>query len=142
MQNKTTVVKAKDIKREWHHFNADGVILGKLAEDIARLLIGKDKVLQAPNANVGDIVVVTNAEKIAVTGKKMTDKKYYWHTGFPKGLREITLGKLIIKKPEEVIYNAVKGMLPKNRLQKERLANLHVYAGENHPHQAQISSKK
>lgn len=134
---RTTAPKKIDMKRNWHFINADGQILGKIAVQIATYLTGKHKPLFAPNADMGDVVVVTNASKIIVTGKKAKDKKYYHHTGYPGGLREQSYEEIEAKKPGETLRKAVKGMVPHNKLEKIRLANLHIYAGEEHPHKAQ-----
>lgn len=138
---KTYAPNNKQIKKEWHFIDADNKVLGRLASDIAVLLMGKNKPQYAPNAEIGDKVVVTNASKIAVTGKKLHDKTYYHHTGYPKGLRSITLEKLLEKKPTEVLRKAVEGMLPKNRLRKVRMSNLYIYEGIEHPHKAQENAK-
>lgn len=137
--NKTTVLSTADKKDNWHLIDAKGETLGKLATKIAVILVGKDKAEYVFNQNWGDKVVVINAEKIKVTGKKMTDKLYIHYTGFPHGLRTETLGNLIGRKPTEVIKKAVSGMLPKNKMRKQRMANLYIYAGDKHPHQAQLS---
>ncbi len=135
--NKTTSPKPADMLRKWHFVNADGKILGKVAVEVARILIGKHKPMYAPNADMGDIVVVTNASKIIVTGKKVKEKKYYHHTGFPGGLRTASYEEIETKKPGDTLRLAIKGMLPHNKLEKIRVANLHIYAGEEHPHKAQ-----
>jgi large subunit ribosomal protein L13 len=136
---KTTYsTKKEEIKRQWHLFNVDGKILGRVATDIAKLLIGKNKPSFSPHINTGDHVVVINAEKIAVTGKKLNNKIYYRVTGYPGGVKSETLGELLEKKPTEVVKKAVWGMLPKNKLRKERMKNLHVYTGEDHPHGGQL----
>ncbi len=135
--NKTTAPKPADMLRKWHFVNADGKILGKVAVEVARILIGKHKPMYAPNADMGDIVVVTNASKIIVTGKKVKEKKYYHHTGFPGGLRTASYEEIETKKPGDTLRLAIKGMLPHNKLEKIRVANLHIYAGEEHPHKAQ-----
>ena len=137
---KTYATKASEIKRGWHVFDAEGEILGRLATRIALLLIGKDKPNYAPYLDQGDHVVVINAEKFRVTGEKEKDKIYYRHSGYPGHLREESLGGLRKRLPEEVIRRAVRGMLPKNRLRDARMARLHIYAGPEHPHQAQIKS--
>jgi large subunit ribosomal protein L13 len=124
--------KAK-IESVWHLVDADNQVLGRLTTRIARLLIGKDKVEFVPYLDMGDCVVVINAHRIRVTGKKETDKIYYQHSGYPGGLRSETLGELRKRRPEEVIRRAVRGMLPKNKLQKERLKRLHIFAGAEHP---------
>lgn len=130
---KTYSVKADDIKREWHVIDASDEILGKLAVRAAGLLMGKHKPLFSRNADVGDFVVVTNAAKIQVTGKKAEQKMYYRHSGYPGGFRSVSLGKLEADHPERVIEYAVRGMLPKNRLTAKMMKRLRVYAGEAHP---------
>ncbi len=145
MNKTTTAVKASEIQSNWHFINADGEILGRVAEKIARILIGKNKATFSRNINVGDHVVVTNAEKIKVTGKKLEDKLYIWYTGYPGGLRTQKLWEKLEKNPTSVLQEAVKGMLPKNRLQQERINNLFIYTGDQHPHAAQqknIEKKK
>ena len=117
--------------------DADGKTLGRLATQIAEILRGKHKPTFTPHVDVGDFVIVVNAEKIAVTGKKLTDKLYYRHSGYPGGIRSRTLGEMLERRPEEVIRKAVKGMLPRNRLARQQLTKLKVYAGADHPHAAQ-----
>ena len=117
--------------------DADGKTLGRLATQIAEILRGKHKPTFTPHVDVGDFVIVVNAEKIAVTGKKLTDKRYYRHSGYPGGIRSRTLGDMLERRPEEVIRKAVKGMLPRNRLARQQLTKLKVYAGADHPHAAQ-----
>ncbi len=117
--------------------DADGKTLGRLATRIAEILRGKHKPTFTPHVDVGDFVIVVNAEKIAVTGKKLTDKRYYRHSGYPGGIRSRTLGDMLERRPEEVIRKAVKGMLPRNRLARQQLTKLKVYAGADHPHAAQ-----
>ena len=134
---KTYSPKPAEVQRQWHMVDAEGEILGRLATVIARKLRGKDKPEFAPHVDTGDFVVVVNAEKIRVTGSKMNDKMYYRHSGYPGGLKEASLREMLDKKPEKVIYEAVKGMLPKNRLGRAMLKKLKVYAGPDHPHQAQ-----
>ncbi|MDR1124464.1 MAG: 50S ribosomal protein L13 [Deltaproteobacteria bacterium] len=126
-----------DIKREWYVVDAENKILGRLASQIAHRLRGKHKPEFAPHMDNGDFIVVVNCEKIAVTGKKMSDKMYYRHTGYPGGLKETALDKMLASKPEFVLMNAVRGMLPKNRLGRAMLKKLKVYAGTEHPHTAQ-----
>jgi len=121
------------IERRWHLVDVKDQILGRSATRIARFLIGKDKVEYVPHLDVGDHVVVTNAAEVAVTGKKEKQKIYYRHSGYPGGLRSETLGDLRERRPEEIIRRAVKGMLPKNKLQKPMLKRLHIFAGEEHP---------
>ena len=134
---KTEVAKAENVKRDWYLVDAQDIVLGRLATQIANVLRGKNKAIFTPSVDTGDFVIVVNAEKIALTGRKLDDKMYYHHTGFPGGLKEITAGKLLEKKPEELIRKAVKGMLPKNKLARHMLKKLKVYAGASHPHDAQ-----
>lgn len=135
-KNKTYAPNANKVEKKWHFIDATDKTLGRLAAQIAPLLLGKNKPEYAPNAELGDKVVITNAEKIRVTGKKETDKIYYHHTGFPGGIREETLGKLRDRKPTEILKRAIIGMLPKNKLRQERMENLYIYKGSEHPHTA------
>ncbi|MCW8936058.1 MAG: 50S ribosomal protein L13 [Gammaproteobacteria bacterium] len=134
---KTFSAKPETVKRDWYVVDADGKTLGRLASEIARRLRGKHKPVYTPHVDTGDYIVVINAEKVAVTGRKSTDKMYYHHTGFPGGIKEISFDKLIDKKPEMVIEKAVKGMLPKNPLGRAMYRKLKVYAGPEHQHTAQ-----
>jgi large subunit ribosomal protein L13 len=134
---KTFQATAQDRERGWYVVDAEGTILGRLATQIADVLRGKRKPTYTPHVDVGDFVIVVNAEKIAVTGKKLEDKRYWRHSGYPGGIRSRTLGDLLEKRPEEVIRKAVKGMLPRNRLARQQLSKLKVYAGPDHPHRAQ-----
>lgn len=134
---KTTVFNNEKVEREWTFVDASDKVLGRLASDIAAKLIGKHRVEYTLNQNYGDKVVVTNAGKIAVTGNKLKNKKYIRHTGFPGGLRTRTLEEVMEKDPSEALRLAVRGMLPKNKLAKERMANLYIYEGSEHPHKAQ-----
>ncbi len=134
---KTYSVKADEIKREWYLIDAEGKTLGRLASEIAKILRGKHKPIYSPHLDCGDYVIVINAEKIRVTGRKLDQKIYYRHSGYPGGLKSITLREQLAKHPERVIKAAVKGMLPKNRLGRKMLKKLKVYAGASHPHQAQ-----
>lgn len=136
---KTYSAKAADIKRQWHVIDASDKILGRLATRIARLLMGKHKPIFSPNQDTGDFVVVINAEKVAVTGKKTKQKVYYRHSGYPGGLKSITLEKLLQTHPTRVIEHAVKGMLPHTKLGAVMRKKLKVYAGSVHPHQAQTN---
>jgi large subunit ribosomal protein L13 len=133
----THIVKTSDIEREWFVVDADGQTLGRLASNVARILRGKHKAIYTPHLDVGDYVIVVNAEKIAVTGNKMDDKIYYRHTGYPGGLRSATLRQQLVRHPTFAITAAIKGMLPHNRLGRRMLRKLKVYAGPDHPHQAQ-----
>ncbi|MEA3560644.1 MAG: 50S ribosomal protein L13 [Candidatus Omnitrophota bacterium] len=135
--NKTYVAKEKDIKRKWHLIDAEGKILGRLACRIASILRGKDKPIYTPHLDTGDPVIVINAAKIKVTGNKLENKVYKRYSGYPSGLKEEKLKSLIAKKPQDVIYHAVKGMLPHNRLGRRMIKKLKVYGGSGHSHQAQ-----
>jgi large subunit ribosomal protein L13 len=134
---KTYSAKASEIKREWHVFDASDKVLGRLATQAARLLMGKHKPMFSPNLDVGDFVVIINAEKVRVTGNKAKQKVYYRHSGYPGGLKSITLEKLMQTKPTRVIEYAVKGMLPHTRLGASMMKKLKVYVGDAHPHLAQ-----
>jgi large subunit ribosomal protein L13 len=137
---KTYSVKATDIKREWHLIDASDEVLGRLATRIARLLMGKHKPLFCRNLDIGDFVVVINADKVRVTGNKAKQKTYYRHSGYPGGLKSITLEKMMQTQPTRVIEKAVKGMLPKNRLNAPMMKRLKVYAGDAHPHKGQVGA--
>ena len=134
---KTYVATPADRERSWVLVDASGRTLGRLATQIADILRGKRKPEYTPHVDVGDFVVVVNAEKIVVTGNKREAKRYYRHSGYPGGLRSRTLGDLLERRPEEVIRRAVRGMLPRNRLARKQLTKLKVYAGPEHPHAAQ-----
>ena len=134
--------KSENLTKEWYFIDAKNRILGKVAVDIAKKLMGKGKSTYTRNMNVGDKVVVINAKDIEVTGNKLEDKIYYRHTGYPGGLRSATLGELMAKNPDRAIRLAVRGMLPKNKLQKVRMANLYVYNGVEHPHMGQVNLTK
>lgn len=137
---KTYSVKIAEIEREWHVIDASGEILGRLATRISRLLMGKHKPIFTRNLDTGDYVVVINAGKIRVSGNKLEQKVYYRHSGYPGGLKEITLERMLKTRPGRVIEHAVKGMLPKNRLGAQMLKKLKVYAGGTHPHLAQTET--
>ena len=126
-----------DIQRKWHVVDADGMVLGRLATEVANLLRGKHKPIYAPHMDTGDFVIVVNADKIVLTAGKADKKISYRHTGYPGGLRETKYTDLMAKKPEEVVRKAVKGMVPKTALGRSMLSKLKVYAGPNHPHAAQ-----
>ena len=134
---RTYNAKPGEVERRWYVVDADGQTLGRLATRIADTLRGKDKPQYTPHVDTGDFVVVVNAEKVAVTGNKLDQKRYYRHSGYPGGLRSRTLREQLDRRPTEVIRKAVKGMLPKNRLAAKQLNKLKVYAGPEHPHQAQ-----
>jgi large subunit ribosomal protein L13 len=137
MNVKTHVVKTSDIDREWFVVDAAGQTLGRLASNVARILKGKHKAVYSPHLDVGDYVIIVNADKVAVTGRKMDQKTYYRHTGYPGGIRSITLRDQMVRHPTFAVKTAVKGMLPKNRLGRKMLRKLKVYAGPDHPHQSQ-----
>lgn len=134
---KTQVAKIDEINRSWHLVDATDKVLGRVATQIANVLRGKNKACFTPSVDAGDFVIVVNAEKIALTGKKLTDKMYYSHSGYPGGIKSITAGKLLEKNAAEVLRKAVKGMLPKNKLASQMLKKLKVYVGPEHPHSAQ-----
>jgi large subunit ribosomal protein L13 len=134
---KTYVANPAERERNWVVVDAAGKTLGRLATQIADVLRGKRKPEYTPHVDVGDFVVVVNAERIAVTGNKRADKRYYRHSGYPGGLRSRTLEEMLERRPEEVIRKAVKGMMPRNRLARKQLTKLKVYAGPDHPHAAQ-----
>ena len=134
---KTFYPKRQDIVREWYVVDAQGVNLGRLASRIAQLLIGKGKPEFTPGVDVGDFVVVINADKITVTGNKLEDKYYYRHSGYPGGLTQIKLRDQLVKFPERVVESAVRGMLPKNRHGRKLISKLKVYRDAEHPHEAQ-----
>lgn len=133
----TVFFRESDIEKKWLMVDATDQNLGRLASRIAYILRGKHKPFFTPNADCGDYVIVVNAEKVRLTGKKYTDKIYYWHTGYAGGLKQKTYGELLETEPEKVIYLAVKRMLPKNRLGRKMLKKLKVYRGAEHPHTAQ-----
>ncbi len=134
---KTYQTPVKDIERKWYVVDAEGKILGRLASEIATRLRGKHKPNYSTFMDMGDFIVVVNAEKIRLTGAKLDDKKYYRHTGYIGGIKEQTAKELLAKKPEEVIRKAVQGMLAKNSLGRQQLKKLKIYAGSTHPHEAQ-----
>jgi large subunit ribosomal protein L13 len=134
---KTYQAKKEELIYQWYLVNAEGKVLGRLATELAKILRGKNKPTYTPHVDTGDFVVIINAEKVMLTGKKMKDKIYFHHTGYPGGLKEISAEKLLVKKPTEMIRIAVKGMLPKNSLGRQMIRKLKIYAGPNHPHEAQ-----
>ena len=134
---RTFTPKPGDIERRWHIIDANDVVLGRLATQSAVLLRGKHKPIFAPHIDTGDFVVVVNADKIALSGSKLQDKRAYRHSGYPGGIHSVTYSELLAKHPERVVEKAVKGMLPKNSLGRNMLRKLKVYAGPDHPHQAQ-----
>ena len=137
MSKYTKMKKKEEVTRNWYEIDAEGKILGKVAAEIAVRLMGKNKPSYTPHVDGGDFVVVTNAEKIAVTGKKLTDKKYYRHSGYPGGLKVRSLQEMLEKQPTEVIRKAVERMLPKNKLGSQMIGRLKVFVGNEHAHTAQ-----
>ena len=133
----TTSIRVNEITRNWYIVDADGQILGRLASEVAQIIRGKKKPFFTPHMDMGDFVVVINAEKVKVTGNKEKDKTYFRHSGYPGGVTQINLRKVRQNFPERIITNAVKGMLPHNRLGRKLLTHLKVYSGELHPHSAQ-----
>jgi large subunit ribosomal protein L13 len=133
----TYSAKKEDIARKWFVVDANGKTLGRLATAVASVLKGKTKPIYTTHVDTGDFVIIVNADKVHLTGKKLDQKTYYSHSGYPGGFKSVTAGKLMKTKPEEVIKMAVEGMLPKTRLGKQMLSKLKIYAGEGHPHNAQ-----
>ncbi|GGO06441.1 50S ribosomal protein L13 [Microbispora rosea subsp. aerata] len=129
--------KPNDVERQWYVIDATDVVLGRLASQVATLLRGKHKPIFAPHVDTGDFVIVINADKIALSGNKLEQKRAYRHSGYPGGLRSVTYGELMEKRPERAVEKAVRGMLPKNALGRKMAKKLKVYAGAEHPHQAQ-----
>ena len=137
---KTYSTKASDIKREWHVIDASGEVLGRLATQVASLLMGKRKPIFSSNLDTGDFVIIINADKVRVTGNKAKQKVYYRHSGYPGGLKAVTLEKMMQTNPARVIEHAVKGMLPHNRLGAAMIKKLKVYVGDTHPHLGQTKA--
>lgn len=133
----TYTPKASEIERAWHVVDADGLVLGRLATEVATLLRGKHKPTYAPHIDTGDHVIIINADKVVLTSGKADKKKVFTHSGFPGGLKERTFADFLAKKPEDAVRSSIRGMLPKNRLGRAQLKKLKVYAGPNHPHAAQ-----
>lgn len=138
---KTKTTKKSEIKRSWHFFDSQDKILGRMSSQIALLLMGKSKPYYTPHLDCGDYVVVTNAVKIKVTGKKSAQKKYYRHSGYPGGFKEITFSQQKAKDPRKIIRHAVSGMLPKNKLRSPRLARLKIFVDEKHPYKDKLEKK-
>jgi large subunit ribosomal protein L13 len=133
----TPVAKKADLQKNWYVVDLEDKVLGRAATEIARVLRGKHKAIYTPSVDTGDFVIVLNAEKVRLTGNKLSQKMYYRHSGYPGGLTTIPAGKMLEKTPEELIRKAVKGMLPKNKLGRQMFRKLKVYRGADHPHQAQ-----
>ncbi len=134
---KTFTPKAKDVDRKWYVIDANNQILGRLASKVAHILRGKHKPTFAPHVDTGDHVIIINADKIRVTGRKAQQKKYKRYSGYPGGLRETTYDDMMAQYPERVLHHAIKGMLPKNRLGRKMIKKVKIYAGESHPHHSQ-----
>ncbi|WGS66064.1 50S ribosomal protein L13 [Marinitoga aeolica] len=141
MTQKSYLAKNEEVERKWYVVDAAGMSLGRLAAQVAKVLQGKHKPTYTPHVDTGDYVIVINAEKIVLTGKKLTQKKYYRHTGYPGGIKEQTAKDILEKYPERLIEKAVKGMLPKTTLGRHMFKKLKVYSGSNHPHEAQKPEK-
>lgn len=142
MNRKTYQPKHRDISRDWHLIDAEKKVLGRLSSEITNLLMGKNKVNYAPHMDMGDFVVIINAEKIVVTGKKEANKVYYRHSGYPGGFKEIKYSKLKKEQPEKIIQLAIKRMLPDNRLRDKRMSRLKVFSGEKHTFKDKFTKKK
>ncbi|MBP1699960.1 MAG: ribosomal protein [Deltaproteobacteria bacterium] len=134
---KTYQATKEELDRKWYLVNAEGKVLGRLSTELAKILKGKNKPTYTPHLDTGDFVIVVNAGKVTLTGKKLKDKIYYHHTGYPGGIKQMNAEKLLARKPTEMIRIAVKGMLPKNSLGRQMIRKLKIYAGPNHPHEAQ-----
>ena len=134
---KSYMARPREVERKWRLIDAEGQTLGRLATEIARFLRGKDKPQYTPHVDTGDFVVVVNAEKVVVTGRKAEQKVYYRHTGYPGGLKETSYEVMLGRKPTEILRKAVRGMMPKTRLGRQQLRKLKIYAGPEHPHEAQ-----
>lgn len=134
---KTYMAKPAEVERKWYVVDATDMVLGRLASQVAMVLRGKNKPTFTPNVDTGDCVIIINADKVRLTGKKLEKKYYRYHTGYIGGLKEVQYKKLMAEKPEFVVYKAVKGMLPKNAIGRTMIKKLHVYAGNEHNHQAQ-----
>lgn len=139
---KTYSARSADLKPQWHVIDASGKTLGRLATEVATLLMGKHKPIYTPHLSTGDYVIVVNAEKVKVTGSKVEQKMYYRHSNYPGALKSTSFTRMMQTHPTRVIENAVKGMLPHNRLGRTMLSRLKVYVGETHPHQAQIGASR
>ena len=133
----TSAAKKDELQKNWYVVDLEDKVLGRAATEIARVLRGKHKAIYTPSVDTGDFVIVLNAEKVRLTGNKLSQKKYYRHSGYTGSLKTVTAGKLLEKAPEELIRKAVKGMLPKNKLGRQMYRKLKVYCGADHPHQAQ-----
>ena len=137
----TTITNSESIDRAWYVIDAQDQVLGRLATRVATVLRGKHKPTFAPNEDCGDYVVVVNASEVVLTGNKRNDKMYYWHTGYPGGIKQRTAKEQFVRKPETVLEKAVKGMLPSNKLRARQMKKLRIFAGEDHKHQDMVGSK-
>jgi large subunit ribosomal protein L13 len=134
---KTIFAKKTDVLQSWHVVDADGLVVGRLASQVAKVLRGKNKPIFTPHVDTGDYVIIINADKVRFTGNKLDQKTYYHHTGYPGGIKEEVAKDIMKKTPERILYAAIRGMLPKNRLGRQQLSKLKVYSGPDHPHKAQ-----
>ena len=138
----TVSLNPKDVSKQWLLIDAENVVLGRLASNVSKILRGKHKANYTPHVDCGDNVIIINAEKVKLTGNKLTDKKYYWHTGYPGGIKETTAKKIIEgKNPDKIIRLAVQRMIPKGPLGRQQISNMKVYCGESHPHDSQGPKK-
>lgn len=134
---KTYMAKAENVERKWYVVDAAGMVLGRLASQVATVLRGKNKPTYTPNVDCGDHVIIINADKVVLTGKKLEQKYHYYHTGYVGGLKQVQFKKMMEECPDKVVYNAIKGMLPKNILGREMIKKLRIYSGAEHNHEAQ-----
>lgn len=134
---KSYMAKTNEVDRKWYVIDAEGKVLGRLASEISAILTGKNKPIYTPHVDTGDFVIIINAEKIKLTGNKLNQLNHYYHTGYPGGLKEVPYKRLIEEKPEKIIELAVKGMLPKNKIGRQMIKKLKIYAGPEHKHEAQ-----
>ena len=138
----TKSLNPKDVAKQWLLIDAENVVLGRLASNVSKILRGKHKANFTPHVDCGDNVIIINAEKVKLTGNKLSDKKYYWHTGYPGGIKETTAKKIIEgKNPDKIIRLAVQRMIPKGPLGRQQISNMKVYCGEKHPHDSQVPKK-
>ncbi len=138
----TRSLNPKDVAKQWLLIDAENIVLGRLASNVSKILRGKHKANYTPHVDCGDNVIIINAEKVKLTGNKLSDKKYYWHTGYPGGIKETTAKKILEgKNPDKIIRLAVQRMIPKGPLGRQQISNMKVYCGESHPHDSQIPKK-
>lgn len=134
---KTIFAKKTDVEQKWHIIDADGLVVGRLASQVANVLRGKNKPIFTPHADTGDFVIIVNADKVRFTGNKLEQKTYYHHSGFPGGIKKEVAKDIMGKNPERILISAIRGMIPKNRLGRQQLSKLKVYSGPDHPHKSQ-----